>query len=440
MNSLFTKLFLWFWVAMLAIGAALLFTQQYLQPDPGVADAQTLARHAATLESQFAEDGFSGVAGYMRALNRGEDIRVVLVTPRGRIMPRHRVDPETRRHLIGLARESAPTSRVVNNTRIHTHPVQLGDTRTMLVAFVPVRGLRELPLWARAAISLLITALLSALLARHLSRPVRAVREASRRLAAGDLDARVPETSRRGDDISALAHDFNRMAGRLQSLLEARNQLLRDISHELRSPLARLQVAVELGRKHPDEAALDRMQVEVERMDALIGELLALARLDSGHAKVAHEPVDLAALLEDICADARFEAQSMDKQVSLQATPVTVTGDPALLHSIFDNIIRNAVRHSPAGGTVSVAIATGADATTVTVADQGPGVPESQLPHIFDPFVRVSAARERDTGGHGLGLAIARRAVELHGGSLRAENLPDAGLQINAVLPLRTVE
>lgn len=436
MNSLFTKLFIWFWIAMLAIGVALLLAQQHLQPDPGVADAKTLERHAATLESQFTEDGFSGVAGYMRALNRGEDIRVVLVTQRGRIMPMRRLDPEIRQRLIELSGEPAPTSRVVDNTRIHTHPVQLGDVRATLVAFVPVRGLRELPLWARGLIALLITALLSALLARHLSRPVRAVRVATQRLAAGDLAARVPETSHPGDDISGLAHDFNRMAGQLQSLLEARNQLLRDISHELRSPLARLQVAVELGRKNPDEAALDRMQFEVERMDALIGELLALARLDAGQATVAKESVELSDLLEDICEDARFEAQAEDKQVLLKARPVSVTGDPALLHSIFDNIVRNAIRHTPSGSTVSVAIEADANFVTVAITDQGRGVPESQLHHIFDPFVRVSSARERVSGGHGLGLAIARRAAELHGGRIRAENHSSGGLRIEIALPL----
>jgi len=436
MNSLFTKLFIWFWFAMLAIGAALLLAQQHLQPDPGMADAKTLERHAATLESQFAENGFSGVAGYMRALNRGEDIRVVLVTQRGRIMPMRRVDPDMRERLLALSREPVPTSRVVDNIRIHSHPVQLGDARATLVAFVPGRGLRELPLWARALIALLITAVLSALLARHLSRPVRAVRLATQRLAAGDLAARVPESARPGDDISGLAHDFNRMAGRLQSLLDSRNELLRDISHELRSPLARLQVAVELGRKNPDEAALDRMQLEVERMDALIGELLALARLDAGQATMVQESVALSTLLADICEDARFEAQADDKQVLLEAHPVTVTGDPALLHSIFDNIIRNAIRHTPPGSSVSVVLEADAGRATVTIADQGPGVPESQLQRIFEPFVRVSAARDRDSGGHGLGLAIARRAATLHGGSLSAENLADGGLSIQVALPL----
>jgi hypothetical protein len=225
---------------------------------------------------------------------------------------------------------------------------------------------------------------------------VRRVREASRKLAGGDLDARVPDAGARGDDMGMLGHDFNRMAEQLKSLLQTRNELLRDISHELRSPLARLQVALELGRSQLDDAAFDRIEREIERMDGLIGELLALARLEAGTVPLRRDPVDLSELLRDVCEDAAYEGAASERKVELTTDgSATLLGDPGLLQSAFDNVIRNAVRHTPSGSSVRVDLRCANREAYVTVIDSGPGVPPEALTRIFDPFTRVSAARER---------------------------------------------
>ncbi|MCH8503867.1 MAG: HAMP domain-containing protein [Ectothiorhodospiraceae bacterium] len=266
------------------------------------------------------------------------------------------------------------------------------------------------------------------------------MRQASQRLAAGELDVRVPDPGPGGDEISALGRDFNTMADRLQQLLDSRNQLLSDVSHELRYPLARLQVALELARrKTGDEIgdSLDRMERDIRRLDELIGEVLRLARLERGGAALQASPLDLAEVLLPSCEDAAFEAEHTGRRVRWGAFPrLLISGDPSLLRSALDNVLRNAIRSSPADGEVVVEAVAAGGFARITVSDRGTGVPEDQLARIFEPFVRVSSARDRESGGYGLGLAIVRRAVEAHGGSVRAENAEPHGLRVTISLPL----
>lgn len=432
MNSLFTKLFLSYWLAMTVIAGALLFAQYNWPMDHGLPDDTAMAGHAEELQRLFGEERMAGVAAYMRALNRRESVRYVLVDPQGRMFPMRRQAPIPHDELHRMMADPVREGR-----HMRVHAVTLGHNEFTLVAHAPRRGAADLPWWGRLLVALVVTALLAALLARQLSLPVRRVREASRKLAAGDLDARVADSGARGDDMALLGHDFNRMAERLQSLLQARNELLRDISHELRSPLARLQVALELGRSQLDDAAFDRIEREIERMDGLIGELLALARLEAGSAPLRRDPVDLAELLRDVCDDASFEAAASDRTVELKVDgPAWLLGDAGLLQSAFDNVIRNAMRHTPRGTTVVVNLSVRGGHAAVAVTDQGPGIPEPDLERIFEPFVRLSAARERETGGHGLGLAIAYRALRLHGGDISAINAEPRGLCVTIRLPL----
>lgn len=278
----------------------------------------------------------------------------------------------------------------------------------------------------------------SALLAWHFAKPIRRLRQAFEAAASGKLDTRIGGAAKGGDELTDLGHDFDRMAHRLESVLEAQRRLLHDVSHEMRSPLARMQAAIGLARQRPErvQALLERIERESERMDAMIGEVLALARLDAGGADVARDEVGVEELVAQVVDDARFEAQAAGKTVLLDAPGTNcVQASSELLVSAVENVVRNAVRHT-AGGT-AVRVAVSADGlkrqVRIAVCDQGPGVPEDELELIFRPFQRGSEARKLP--GHGLGLAIADRVVRSHGGSIHAHNHEGGGLCVDIVLP-----
>lgn len=303
-----------------------------------------------------------------------------------------------------------------------------------------------LPVEARffvVLLGLVIIASVSALLTRSIARPVHALRQATRRLSAGELDTRVTdEVVSRSDELGELGRDFNGMAARLQALAQAREQLLRDVSHELRSPLARMRVA--LGLVTPGDTDTDlvltRLETEVARLDHLIGQVLSLARLDSSIGETTTQSVDLTDLINIIARDAEFEGQS--RRVSVTATcpdqPVVIPGREAWIASAIENVVRNAIRYSAADSAVDVNLRTGADGTLIEVADRGCGVPEADLCRIFEPFYRVATARERESGGDGIGLAITARVMQLHGGSAVAESRVGGGLLIRLWFPRAT--
>jgi two-component system OmpR family sensor kinase len=279
----------------------------------------------------------------------------------------------------------------------------------------------------------------AALLAWHFAKPIRRLRQAFDDVAAGKLGTRIGHSGKRGDELTDLGRDFDRMAHRLESVLQAQRQLLHDVSHEMRSPLARLQAAIGLARQRPDrvDTWLDRIERESMRMDGMIGEVLALARLDGDSAPQPQDEVSLDELAAQVVDDARFEAQAAGKSVALQADgAATVRGNPELLHSAIENVVRNAVKHTAEGSEVSASVACdrAAGVARVTVCDHGPGVPDAELELIFRPFQRGS--RNGDLPGHGLGLAIAERVVRSHGGQISARNRDSGGLCVEIVLPL----
>jgi signal transduction histidine kinase len=293
-------------------------------------------------------------------------------------------------------------------------------------------------------IGVISSGLVCYLLARYLTSPIVRLRAATQKLAAGDLSARAGKPgSRGGDEIAELVRDFDVMAERLETSVKAQSRLLTDISHELRSPLARLNVALALARQRtgPEaESALDRIDLEANRLNDLIGELLTIARLEAGDNSRQKSPIHMAEMLQEICSDADFEAQSRNCKVNcvIGGDPV-VMGSPTLLHSAIENVVRNGTRYTREGTAVEVRLER-ADTTVqheaiVRAADSGPGVPEESLSKIFRPFYRIDDARGRQTGGVGLGLAITDRVVRLHGGSVHAENRPEGGLVVEIRLP-----
>lgn len=290
---------------------------------------------------------------------------------------------------------------------------------------------------------LVCAAVMSFLLARGLSAPIRALRGAAARVSAGDLTVRVtPSLSRHADaEVSALARDFDAMTQKVSELVSSRERLLRDVSHELRSPLARLSMALEVARQStPPEAhaALDRIGRESERLEELVALVLTMARLDDASVAERTEILRLDEIVADVVGDADYEARTTGRTLVAGPLPhITLRGNAELLRQAIENVVRNALRFAPEGTALELALESREADAHFVVRDHGPGVPDDKLDDIFRPFARLSSARERETGGAGLGLAIAERAVRVHAGRVRATNAEGGGLRVEIVLPLR---
>lgn len=303
----------------------------------------------------------------------------------------------------------------------------------------PDSGRGPLPLVPVIA-ALLSSLLCAALLAWYFAKPIRHLRQAFDAAAQGRLEVRVgAKMGRRRDELADLGRDFDRMAERLNTLVDGQRRLLHDVSHELRSPLARLLAVIGLVRQQPErlDDLLGRMEREGSRINHLVGELLTLSRLEAGVVD-GNESIDMAELLAGIVDDARFEAGERPLDYSGNAE-VCVRGNGELLHRALENIVRNAIKHTPAGTPISIhsTVDNTGQRLEIVVEDRGPGVAAEQLEAIFAPFVRGNApmAVLNDTDSHGLGLAIARRVVLACGGSIVASNRQGGGLRITLSLP-----
>jgi two-component system, OmpR family, sensor histidine kinase CpxA len=320
---------------------------------------------------------------------------------------------------------------------------------TLVIGFPPgprvFFGPRGMPLPA-LVILVISSGVVCYFLSWYLTKPIVRLRAATRQLAAGDLTARTgaPVTARR-DEVAGLMRDFDAMAERLETLMKAQSRLLNDISHELRSPLARLNVALGLARQRAGvESAdmLDRIELEASRLNELIGRILTLARLEDGEQRTPQTPVPLGELVASVAEDAEFEAQERHCHVhtNLPEGDWGVRGNDSLLHSAVENVVRNAIRYTAEGSSVEIALTSGDRSGTaeavLRVSDSGPGVPEDSLGKLFEPFYRLDDARGRLTGGVGLGLAITERAVRFHGGKVAAFNRAEGGLMVEIRLPL----
>ncbi len=284
----------------------------------------------------------------------------------------------------------------------------------------------------------LVSVVFAWLLAWYFARPIRLLRGAFASAAGGRLEARVgPEMGGRNDELADLGRSFDHMAGRLEDLLLAQRHLLHDVSHELRSPMARLQATADLIGQQPERGAefAERIVRDTARMDRLIGELLTLARLDSGMTDATQGVVDLDELITEIVEDARLEAENKACTIEVDVTgEPLVNGNRELLGSAIENVLRNAVRHSPQGGRISIAASSASGRSKLTIADCGPGVSESHIEAIFEPFFRSGHAGS--SSGYGLGLAITRRIANKHGGRVFASNRKEGGLLVTLELPV----
>ena len=283
-------------------------------------------------------------------------------------------------------------------------------------------------------IPLLVLVLLYAL-AVHLVRPLRRLQRAIDAFGRGELATRIG--SMRRDEIGELSRAFDVMAHRVESLLSAERRLIQDVSHELRSPLTRLGLAVRLGRAGDRDTAMERIKKEADRLSALVDQLLRLHSAEEDPQAGRREEVPLDGLLAELAETCTVEAEARGCRLASRTDgPIIVEGDPELLRRAVENVLRNAVRHAPEGSTVDVDLRSDGEFATVLIRDRGEGVPPEHLEDVFRPFFRIDGDRSRSSGGVGLGLAIARRAVALHGGSIAAANAAP-GLAVTIRIPLR---
>lgn len=316
-------------------------------------------------------------------------------------------------------------------------------TPTVWQRTVAILAFRPEFTWLILLIAIPLSVLLSIIIARYLVQPLTSFERAGRSLADGDLSVRIgPRLAKRGDEIAEFAATFDQMAERLEILVRSHKELLRDVSHELRSPLARVHAALSLARQRTRGAVdveLDRIEVEVDRLNNLIGRLLTFARLDARQLESEFAEFDLGELLVDVVADCVIEATAEGKTISMSDPErAMVHGDARMLASCFENIIRNAVRHTPSGTTVSIDLKVLPGTPVqyeVRIRDRGAGVPEADLERIFEPFYKSVSDGDDPASGSGIGLAIAKKAVTIHGGDIAAVNAP-GGLVVTVRLPV----
>jgi two-component system sensor histidine kinase CpxA len=451
MKSLFLKIFLSFWLAIALFVVLAILAVMVFRPQRNPTWESLRSTVLADAISAYEHGGEPKVREYLDNLDATQHVHAHVFDEQGKEIS-GRAAPGWVQHLaMGMSHAPhqgllSPAPRVLTESSAssdghHRFTIALVLPPGPRVFFgphgFPVTGL---------LILVISSGLVCYFLAWYLTKPVIRLRAATRQLAAGDLSARtgVP-ASRRRDEISGLLRDFDAMAERIETLVNAQSRLLKDISHELRSPLARLNVALGLVRQRSGfESAnmLDRIELEVGRLNELIGRLLTLARIEDGQQSVPRIPVSLDELVLNVAEDAEFEAQARHCHVRSVIPPGEwrVRGEASLLHSAIENVVRNAIRYTREGTTVEIHFARaetpgGAEAV-VKVTDCGPGVPPDALGKLFQPFYRLDDARGRQTGGVGLGLAITERAVRFHGGRVAASNRAEGGLEVELRLPL----
>lgn len=457
MRSLFLRIFLWFWAAMVAVVTLLVVSSPFFtRSHPGVdrwqqSASQALSERVAHVAREIATGSVRESRSEVLRRRHRAPVHLFVFDADGTELRGQEAGREARELAQRAAAAGESVSERMGSVHLEGLPVTDVDGNLRVVVGMmrrppqPIDLLDPRVLIPRLAALTLVVGLFCLLLARHLSSPVAALRAATRGLAEGDLGARVgPPVARRSDEIGDLARDFDGMAERLEQQVEAQRRLLRDVSHELRSPLARLEVALELARRRAGEGAtepLERIGRESRRLDGLVEQLLTLERLDSESGSAGRQDIDLAQVLEDVVADARFEAEARGCDVTLEIeTRPTLRGHPELLRSALENVVRNAVAHTEPDRGVEARVeelaVQGGSMAVVSVRDHGRGVPSDRLHRLFEPFYRVEDDRDRRTGGVGLGLAITERAVRVHRGVVEARNHPDGGLEVTITLPI----
>ncbi len=449
--SLFLKIFLWFWLAIALLLGVLSFVSWTTQNEPFVRQMRILVADSFNIQVQTAgqiyeNEGQKGLDEYLVRLKSSERISIIGFYDQNKRRVSGDEIPPNGLKLFDKAMQSDAVEfdRLPEET-FAAKKIRLKNSADYVVIvelkrFQPNVGPDLNALILRILAIILTGGLVCYGLARYLTSPVGKLRAATKKIAGGELQTRVGEKAGKGrDEFSLLAKDFDEMAERIESLVTSEKRLTQDISHELRSPLARLNVALEIAKnKSNDETKpmLARIEKESNRLNEMLAQLLTLSKLESGAQELDKRQFSLKKLVEEIVSDADFEAHVKDKAVKISAIEESrLMGSENLLRSAVENVLRNAVRYTNDQTTVEVSLKNQNGSTVIDIKDYGGGVPEDELENLFRPFYRVGEARERKSGGVGLGLAIAQRAVFAHGGTITARNT-DSGLLVEIKLPV----
>lgn len=456
MRGLFAKIFIFFWVALsltFIISTTLILQRRFTRPDQIFnALGITLNSEGLTAAQAYEQGGCNAFRQYVASLHQ----TVYLSTSSGDLLCEQKNAHRYNSALLQV--ENNPSVFSVQAGAQYLWVVRISsptDKHYLFMLVTPYHPAHQRwthDLWHFAfpqlPVAIVVFGLTTFILVLLLTRPIARLRAAARDLARGQLNTRVPSLRREarifgGDEIQGLEHDFNHMAEQLESLVAAQKMLLRDVSHELRSPLARLSVALELAREDAPtgmSANLERIEREAGRLNALIGQLLRLSSLEASNAIADGEKFSLMHLLGELLPDIEFEASQRACTITLDsACDCVLHGNSELVYRAIENIARNAIRYTKEASSVDMGLRCemreGNRICVLTISDQGPGLPESELQNIFRPFYRVDSARQRDTGGFGIGLAIAERAIRLHHGQVYAINRADGGISMVITLP-----
>jgi len=451
--NLFVKIFLWFLAALALMVGVVVFLNWTVQTEPVVSRWRVSVRNQTTIYAEtaaqiYGAEGEAGLSRFLERIRKPENIgEVDLIGENGKIWMSEGVAAETYKDLVAKALAS-------DIVEIESHPeaatsvsatkftLANGERYVLIVRwerprFTPFFG--ESPWRYIRYAGLLFTALvLCWLLAKYLASPIGKLRRATQRFADGDLSTRVAgKLGRRRDELASLAKDFDVMAERIETLITSQQRLSRDVSHELRSPLARMNVALEIAKQKSNgetSSVFQRIESESQRLNDMISRLLTLSKLETGAKDFDRREVNLRSLVEQVAADADFEANAKDRSVKVvRADEARVIGSDSLIRSAIENVLRNAIRYTKEGTAVEVSVLNGDGKARVRIVDHGGGVPDAELVNLFKPFYRVGEARDRGSGGTGLGLAIAEQAIRAHDGTIAAKNEGD-GLAVEIIL------
>ena len=448
--SLFLKIFLWFWLAIAMLVGVFAFINWTTQNEPFVRQWRIFVSENVNIQAQTAgqiyqNEGQKGLDEYLLRLKSSDRVIAIAFFDQNRrkisgddILPNgmklfDQAIVSDSVEFDRLPEETFAAKKIrINNSADYVLIIQLRRPQPLIVPDVNSLILRILAL-------ILTGGLVCYALARYLTSPVSKLRKATRKFASGELQTRVGEKAGKGrDEFSQLAKDFDEMAERIESLVTSEKRLTQDISHELRSPLARMNVALEIAKNKSSKETqpmLERIEKESNRLNEMISKLLILSKLESGAQELEKQKINLKMLVEETVSDADFEAQAKGKRVRISAIEeIRILGSENLLRSAIENVLRNAVRYTDEKTTVEVSLKNSNGNAVIDITDFGNGVAEAELENLFRPFYRIGEARERKSGGVGLGLAIAQRAVFAHKGSIKARNTGE-GLRVEIKLP-----
>lgn len=451
MPRLFLKIFLWFWLTVVLTGISLVLAF-VLQPQSvpsrwraGFADTVKYFGEAAV--GALEQGGVPAASRYIDQLSQDAHIHACIFDAAGKALA-GKYCPEFTGMAEHVARGGSPDFGLRRGLVRMAVPIKRSDGHSYIYASELLAGPRAAfgvnpgAVLLRGVVALFVSGIVCYFLTLYLTAPVLRLRSVARQIAAGQLSVRAePRMESRRDELGDLVRDFNRMADKTEHLIDSQRQLLYDVSHELRSPLARMNVALDLLRgRIPEDPALNHMEADLQRLNEMIGRLLTVAKLEARSTLQTPARVNLAELVSSLASDADFEAHERGSRVDImQAADLAVRGDPNLLRSAIENVLRNAVRFTVPGTAVEVHLraspGVSADKAMIAIRDHGAGVPDGELANIFKPYYRVADAPDRGSRGYGLGLAITERIVRLHGGSIQAMNDPGGGLRVEMIFP-----